>query len=116
MHEDARDDGVHAHRLAGSGRSGDKQVWHLCEVGDDGFAGHALAERQRELALSRRLLELRRLHDAAQRHQRLGRVRHLDAKDGLARYGRFDADRGRCERERHVVGERRDLLHADTRA
>ena len=34
-HEQGRDDGIDHHRLTRTGRTGNKQVGHLCKVGDD---------------------------------------------------------------------------------
>ena len=47
--EDAREHGVDADRLAGAGRSGDQQVRHRGEVGDERLAVNGLAERERQL-------------------------------------------------------------------
>ena len=50
-HEQAEDDRVHAHRLAGAGAAGDQQVRHLGQVVDERLAFGILAQKQRQLRL-----------------------------------------------------------------
>ena len=55
---------------------------------------HVAPQRQRQAALALDALELRRLHDPAQRHDAGVHVGHFDADDRLARYRRFDPNGG----------------------
>ena len=116
LHEQAGDDRVDADGLAGAGRAGDQHVGHLGEVGDDGLAGDAAAERDREPALGRLLLEGVGFDQAADADDALLGVGHLDADDGLAGHGRFDPDRGGGEGEGEVVAESGDAVDADAGA
>ena len=44
----ARDQRIDADAFAAAGRSGDEQMRHLREIGDDRFAVNVLAQRQRK--------------------------------------------------------------------
>ena len=102
--------------LAGAGRAGDQHVRHLGEVGDDGLAGDAAAERDRQPALGGLLLEGGGFDQAADADDALLGVGHLDADDGLAGDGRLDPDRGGGEGEGEVVAEPGDAVDADAGA
>ena len=98
-HEDRRDQGVDARRLAGAGRAGDEDVRHLGQVHHHRPAGDVAAEP--DLEGMRGPAGLVAQQDVAQRHELALLVGHLDA-DGRAAGDRGeDADVGR----RHRVGD-----------
>ncbi len=109
--EQARDDGVHHHALAGAGRAGDEEVGHLREVDGLGLAGHVAPEGERQLRLGGGERDL--LEDAAEGNDVEVLVRDLDADGALARDRGLDPERAGGQRHRQVVGEGLDARHAD---
>ena len=103
---------VHADRFAGAGRTGDQQMRQLADIADDAVAADVLADSEGHAGLA--LFKFRRIDDLARHDDRDDPVRYLDADNGdLVRDGR-DADAGRAEGQRDIVGQIRDLgeLHA----
>ncbi len=103
--EQRQDHGVDADRLARSGRAGDEQVGHACEIGDDRLAADRLAERQRQDAVGGR--EGLGFEDVAQRHLLAARVGQLDT-DRIAPRNDRDARASGAHRAGDIVGERDD--------
>ena len=102
--EERRYQAVEADALAAAGGARDEQVRHLAEVAEDGTSRDVFAERH--LQRCARAARRKRLQDLGDRDDRGLRVRNLDPDRGLARNRRFDAHRGRSERERNIVGKR----------
>ena len=75
------------------------------EVGEDRVAGDVLADAEQQRAARRRR---RAGEHVAERDRGAAVVGDLDADERLARDRREDADGGRRERQREVVGERGD--------
>ena len=105
-HEQGRDDGVDHHRLTRTGRTGNKQVGHLGEVGDNRRALGIAADGQLERAA---------LHigqHVAQIDVLALAIGNLDAHErGAGDWGK-DAHRLSSERKRDIVLEARNLAHA----
>ena len=84
----------------------------LADIADDAVAADVLADSEGHAGLA--LFKFRRIDDLARHDDRDDPVRYLDADNGdLVRDGR-DADAGRAEGQRDIVGQIRDLgeLHA----
>ncbi len=112
-HEQSRKDRIHADRFARAGGTRDQHVRHLRKVRHDFTPGHILAERKRQRRLAR--LPGVALHDFAQEnHGRLG-IRHLDTHDAFARNRGLHTNTFGLHRQRDIVAELRDFLHAHTR-
>ena len=104
-HEQGRDDGIDHHRLTRTGRTGDQQVRHLGEVGDNRRALGVAADGE---------LERTALHigqHVAQIDVLALAVGNLDAhKRGAGDRGK-DTYRLGSERKRDIVLEARDFAH-----
>ena len=105
----ARDDGVDAHALARAGGARDQQVRHRRQIGRNGLPGHILPQRDGQRAFVLHLLEGFAFDHIAQGHRGDFVVGHFNAHDVLARHRRFDADGLGGQRQRQIVGQRRDL-------
>ena len=105
-HEQGRDDGVDHDRLTGTGGTGDKQVGHLGEVGDNrralGIATDGKLERT-ALHIGKHVAQVDVLTLT---------IGNLDTNERGARYRREDAHRLGGKRKRDIVLEARDLAHA----
>ena len=105
-HEQGRDDGVDHDRLTGTGSTGNKQVGHLGEVGDNrralGIATDGKLERT-ALHIGKHVAQIDVLTLT---------IRNLDTNERGARYRREDAHRLGGKRKRNIVLEARDLAHA----
>jgi hypothetical protein len=88
--EQAGDDAVDAHGLAGSGGTGDQQVGHGGEVGDDGFAVNVLAEGDGNFRFA--VLEGVVFQQFANGHDNLFLVGEFDAHGVLAGDGSKDVE------------------------
>ena len=105
-HEQGRDDGVNHDRLTGTCGTGDQQVRHFGEVGDDRRALGVTADGQ---------LERTALHigqHVAQIDVLALTVRNLDAHERGAGDRGKDTHRLGSERKRDIVLEARNLAHA----
>ena len=105
-HEQGRDDGIDHHRLTRTGCTGDQQVRHLGEVGDDRRALRIAADGQ---------LERTTLHigqHVAQIDVLALTVGNLDAHERGAGDRGKDTYRLGSERKRDIVLEARNLAHA----
>ena len=111
MQQQARDDGVDAHRLARAGGPGDQQVRHGGQVGGHGVARDVLPQRQTQPRID--LEEGLGLHHVPQRHHLDLVVGNLDPDEPLARHRRLDPNRRRRQRQRQIVGQRADLADLD---
>ena len=105
-HEQGRDDGVDHDRLTGARGTGDQQVGHLGEVGDDrrplGIAADGELERT-ALHIGQHVAQVDVLTLA---------VGNLDTHQRGAGNRRKDTHRLGSERKRDIVLEARDLTHA----
>ena len=105
-HEQGRDDGVDHDRLTGTGSTGDKQVGHLGEVGDNrralGIATDGKLERA-ALHIGKHVAQIDVLALA---------IGNLDTNERGAGDRREDAHRLGGKRKRDIVLETRDLAHA----
>ena len=111
--EQAQDERVHAHGLAGAGRTGDEHVRQLGDIADDAVAADVLADGKRELGLG--IAECGRIDNIAQAHGADDLVRHLDADGGDFVRDRRNAHVFHAECERKVTGKVRDLVELHTR-
>ena len=109
--EQRGNDGVDADRLARAGGTGDEQVRHLGQVGDDRLAVDVLAECERNLGLG--FFPLGRVDDVAEEHLGLDAVRHLDADGAAAGDGGEDVDVLGLDGGGDVVGQGGDALEPD---
>ena len=109
--DEARHDGVEAHRLSRPGRARDEHVGHLLERRHIRSAIEVLPQRERKFTL--RAPELRGLEDLPQIDDLGCRVRDLHAHGTLPGDGRHDANGARLHREREVGIEVRDPVHFD---
>ena len=104
-HEQGRDNGVDHHRLTGTRGTGDQQVGHLGEVGDDrralGIAADGELERT-ALNIGQHVTQVDVLALA---------VRNLDAHQRRTRDRGKDTHRLGGKRQRDIVLEARDLAH-----
>ncbi len=110
---EARDQRVDADRFSRSRRSGDQQVGHFRQIGDDRPALEILPERDRQGRANG--LEFARLDQLTERHHLGGRIWDFDADGAPARNRRDDADALRAHRQREIVGEIRDLTDFHSR-
>jgi len=76
--EHARDERIDADAFASTSRTGDEQMRHLREIGDDRFAVDVFAERERDFASRFRFIPIRGFQQLAQRHRDFARVGELD--------------------------------------
>ena len=113
LEQQAGDESVDAHALALAGGSGDQQVRHAREVGDDRLSRYVIAQAQGELVGA--LAERGRLENFANRHEAGRFIRHLDAHRRLTRDRGFDAQRRGGQRQRQVILQRGDALDLDPR-
>ena len=109
-HQDARDDRVQAHRLAGAGRSRDEQVRQLRQVLHQRPTLRVFPEQERQLALGELAGGAQVEFLEPDRDPRL--VRHLDADGVLARNRCDDADARHLHVQGEIVGQDRDLADA----
>ena len=105
-HEQGRDDGIDHHRLTRTGRTGDQQVRHLGEVGDDRRALGVAADGK----LERTALHIGQY--VAQIDVLALAVGNLDAHERGAGDRGKDTNRLGGERKRNIVLEARNLAHA----
>ena len=108
-----QDHGVDADRLARAGGAGNQQVGHAGEVGDDGLAADAAAERQRERRGAG--AEGVAFEDLAEADHLALVVGHLDA-DGVASGHDGDTHGAGAHRAGDVVGKADDALGLDAAA
>ena len=105
-HEQSRDDGVDHDRLTGTRGTGDQQVGHLGEVGDDrrtlGIATDGQLERT-ALHIGQHVAQVDVLALA---------IGDLDTHERRAGDRGKDTNRLSCERKRDIVLEARNLAHA----
>ena len=104
-HEQGRDDRVNHDRLTGTGSTGDQQVGHLGEVGDDRRALGIAADGELEWAalnIGQHVTQVDVLALA---------VRNLDAHQRRTRDRGKDTHRLGGKRQRDIVLEARDLAH-----
>ena len=113
-HEDRGDHRVDEARLSGARGSGDEQVRHLREVGDDVGALDVLAHTHDHgvLVAARRVAA----QHVPERDVLAVEVRDLDADGGLARDGAEDAHVGRGDGIRDVLRQGGDALDLGARA
>ena len=105
-HEQGRDDGIDHHRLTRTGRTGNKQVGHLGEVGDNRRALGIAADGQ----LERTSLHIGKY--VAQVDVLALAIGDLDTHERGARDRGKDTHRLGSERKRDIVLEARDFAHA----
>ena len=108
--QEAREDRVHAHRLARAGRAGDEQVRHAREVLDHGRALGVDAEEQRQAEVLAVVGFL--ANDLGDAHRAPRGARHLDADHGLAGDRRDDAHGRGLERASDLLLQAGDLVEA----
>ena len=110
---ETRDERVDTNRLARSRRTGNQQVRHLCEIGDDRTALEILAECDWERSAN--VLELARLDQLAERDDLRGWIRNFDSNRSPSGNRRNDANALCAHRQGEIVGQIRDLTNFDTR-
>ncbi len=106
-----RDQHIHADRLTGTGRSGNKQVGHFGEIGDIRLAGGCLSQCHGKT--DGWIVELfGREYISTIDHLRCA-IRDLHANRRFPRNWRDDADALGFKRKGQVVGEINDLINFD---
>ena len=63
--EHTGDQRVDTNTLATASRTGHQEMWHLCQIGDDGFAINVLTECERNFRLCLRRIPIGRLQKFA---------------------------------------------------
>ena len=111
LEEDAADHGVERDALPRTGRSGDQEMGHADQIGDDGSADDVFPEGDGQPA--GRFPECGVVEDVPQTDRFPFLVGDLDADGPLARDGGDDPDARRPQRERQVVREIGDLVDLD---
>ncbi len=106
-HEHRENERVEADALACSGASRDQEVRHLRQIDDQRPPAHVFAQEQRNPHLLDRVGA--RFDQFAEANENLFLIRHFHADRVLARNRRDKADGRNAERNRQVVGERRDF-------
>ena len=90
-----------ADRLTGTGRSGDDNVRHFCDVTEDNVSGDVLADRKGQLAAG--IPEFGRGEYLAESYHILVLVRHFYSDNRFSGHRRFNSYALRCEIEGNVV-------------
>ena len=92
---------IHAHRLAGTGCTGNEQVRQLSDIADDAVSADVLTDSKRHLGFAPH--KLRRIDHIARQYRRHHAVRHLNADHGDFLRNCRDADARRAKRQRNIV-------------
>ena len=108
----AGDEGIDADAFASTSCTGNEQMRHLREVGDDRFAVNVFAERERNSALCFRFFPIGRFKQLAQRHRDFARVCQLDTDRVFPGDGRENVNPLRSGGAREVALETHDFVHS----